>query len=537
MHILNPPLVEGALEAYRSSGYTFATSVADLVDNAIGLGEATRIHMNFEITVNGDLTFFLADNGIGMTQDQLTVAMALGSSGNTKKHALSKFGHGMKTASWAHAKKLTVVSRPTDSPDVPCGAAWDLDDVTTAGEWRMEIIEKIPAVYLDYLDELDGKRPGTIVIWEKIDRLLTKYKDSTGNARKKATATELAKVKEHLGMVFHRYLDPNFKDAKTVQIFINGQPVVPWDPFAEAYGNWVQPTMTRELTHENRTPIIVTPYLLPKAYNWTSDDNYEESVKRDAELQGFYLYRADRLIQKPSWLGLGKSEPHANLARVKIDINPDWDEDLHVDVKKSTVAFPSAQRDELDAVKRQISGLAKKQKDTTERRPSVTGDSHVASSASIDRHKSAILRAQVLELSVDGSQATLQNQSGQVNDIRVVQPAPGLPVNINVSQTGLQDGGLWDTIVIFSEEHGTEPALQLSATHEFYKRVYIPASISPAGKTAADMIFWAMAQAELAIVSDKTKEVFENFRHEISRSLRQLARELPEPDESLDLDD
>ena len=176
-YISNPPFVEKAFEAYRSNGYDFPTSVADLIDNSIGAGNSTRIHMNFEMNGAGELSFYLADNGIGMDQEAMFSAMQIGTESKSKKHELSKFGHGLKTASWAHAKRIVVISRPQGNIDNPCGAAWDGEHITSSNEWEMEVIEKIPNVYLEYLDELDGKVSGTIVVWEKIDRLLQNYVD------------------------------------------------------------------------------------------------------------------------------------------------------------------------------------------------------------------------------------------------------------------------------------------------------------------------------------------------------------------------
>jgi hypothetical protein len=534
-HINNPPLVQKAFEAYRSSGYDFPTSVADLIDNAIGAGRSTRIHMNFRVIEgSGDLTFYLADNGSGMNRDALISAMQLGSGESSEKHELSKFGHGMKTASWAHAKRLVVISRPEGDIDNPVGAAWDGDHITQKNEWEMEIIDRPPNVYLEYLDELDGKVSGTIVVWEKIDRLLANYKDLLGKPRRARLDLLLSQVREHLGLVFHRFLDHSYGEAPNIEIFVNDVAVEPWDPFAEKYGNFLQPLMQKELKLGDRRPITVSPFLLPREDKWEFEEPYGAAVKKANELQGFYLYRANRLLQLPSWLGQGKQEPHSNLARVKVDINSDWDEDLHVDVKKATVTFPGAQKDELAKVKNFISGLAKKQRADTPGLRRGNSDKHRLGSAAIDIHKSEIRRNSVSEVNEKQSTATVTNKQGSVPNIRLVKPEPGLPVNVIVSENGLRDGHLWDSVVVYVDGSQTETALQLSATHEFYRRAYLPASMNPAGKKATDMIFWALAQAELNLVSASNSELFEDFKIELSRALRLLASELPEPEDDLD---
>lgn len=527
-YISNPPIVSKQWDAERSKGYTFATSVADLVDNSIGEGKATRIHMSFEVLASGDLTFYLADNGVGMNKEKLFSAMTGGSSSDVPKHELSKFGYGMKTASWAHARRLVVVSRPAGDIDNPCGAAWDGDHIKEVNEWQMEELESIPNAYLEYLDDLDGKVSGTIVVWEKIDRLLHDYKDPMGKHRLKALTAHLEDLKEHLGLVFHRFLDKEYSGAPNIEIFVNEKAVQPWDPFAEKYGNYEKPTLTQLLKFEGRRPIVVTPYLLPREDSWSHEEPYKKVIKKANELQGFYLYRANRLLQEPNWLRLGKQEPHSNLARVKVDINPDWDEDLHVDVKKAHVVFPPAQLDELIRIKAGITGLADKQRRDTDK-PTNSGTSHIVGSAAIDRQKNLIARSTVSVVDSENQLATITNEHGQLSGVRVVEPAPGLPVNVLVSDTGLEDGQLWDIIV--ATGNSTEPSLQLSGRHEFYRRAYLPASTSQTAKTALDMIFWALAQAEMNQANDTTKKMFVEFRFELARTLRLLSQELPEIDD------
>ena len=50
--------------------------------------------------------------------------------------------------------------------------------------------------------------------------------------------------------------------------------------------------------------------------------------------QGFYFYRNNRLIQGGGWNGMREAEPHSSLARLEIDISPDFDVDVSLDVKK-----------------------------------------------------------------------------------------------------------------------------------------------------------------------------------------------------------
>ena len=45
-----------------------------------------------------------------------------------------------------------------------------------------------------------------------------------------------------------------------------------------------------------------------------------------------------------------------------------------------------------------------------------------------------------------------------------------------------------------------------------------------------DYLLWALAEAELSTYNDNTKEQYEEMRIQVSRILRNLVRELPDPD-------
>lgn len=531
MHIEVPPDVARSVEAYRTTGYDLKTSVADLLDNSIGVGQSTRVHMSFEMLGNGELTFYLADNGIGMSKEKLISAMQIGSSKDLVQHELSKYGHGMKTASFAHAKKLVVISRPLGDEENPVGASWDLSHVESTGKWEMEVLETLPRAYLEFLDSLDGPVSGTIVVWENIDRLLMGYKEPTGRFRQQALKKNLDAVSEHIGMVFHRYLDPSFEEARRVEVFINERPVKPWDPFASHLDNYEIPAAGKSLQEPGLRDIEVRAFLLPRHDNWEHAEDYKKTINPANENQGFYLYRANRLIQEPNWLGLQKQEPHSNLARVMVNLNSDWDEFLHVDIRKSAVQFPDAQRDELFRVKNAIVRLADDQRRAGQKTTNGSKEVHKLGEASIGRRKNLIRRVTVAGIDEATGLAVVENPKGQVQGVKVVKPEPDSNVNINVSPEGLQDGLLWTPIVVEPNSGAREASIQLAATHEFYRRVYLPNSISPSSKQALDMIFWALSQAELNSTTQGTRATFEEFRYEISKSLRQLAEELPDYDE------
>jgi hypothetical protein len=67
--------------------------------------------------------------------------------------------------------------------------------------------------------------------------------------------------------------------------------------------------------------------------------------------QGFYFYRKDRLIQGGGWNGLREAEPHASLARLEIDMAPDFDLEVSLDVKKVEIQLPPKLADAIRKAK------------------------------------------------------------------------------------------------------------------------------------------------------------------------------------------
>ena len=63
--------------------------------------------------------------------------------------------------------------------------------------------------------------------------------------------------------------------------------------------------------------------------------------------QGFYVYRADRLLVAGDWLGLEKKRDYSKLARIAVNFSNSNDFDWNLDIKKSTATPPIEIRREL----------------------------------------------------------------------------------------------------------------------------------------------------------------------------------------------
>ena len=121
------PNPEYLIKSIAEQGYSLETSLADLIDNSIS-AKADKI----EILVDTDtepFRLFLADNGEGMTEDELKNNMQFPSNSpeNSRLNSdLGRFGLGMKTASFSQTRKFTVLSKKKGEKKYN-GRTWDVN--------------------------------------------------------------------------------------------------------------------------------------------------------------------------------------------------------------------------------------------------------------------------------------------------------------------------------------------------------------------------------------------------------------------------
>lgn len=337
------PEARSMILSYRSFGYTLETALADIIDNAI-TANATEVRIDTKFS-GEDTIITISDNGSGMSCEELLEAMKLGCmpekvpTKSRSKTDLGRFGHGMKTASFSQCRCLTVV---TKKDGIISTRTWDLDHVSKNG-WQL--IEK-SGVY-DFL--LTDKEHGTVVVWEKMDRLVNDLQDNEQDSVKYANL--LSPVSSHLSMTFH-----NFLERGTLQIYcFSNLPIKPFNPFLPEYSSLVE--TTRE---EERLGVKVVACVMPnKSYMPNQEELRRTSNGKGwVNMQGFYIYRAQRLLLNAGWMGLKyrgmtlKREPEYDLARIAIYLDNDETNDIlwSIDVKKSHAIIPATYRDWLSNI-------------------------------------------------------------------------------------------------------------------------------------------------------------------------------------------
>jgi hypothetical protein len=336
------------MSSLRDIGYDLPSAVADLVDNSIDADARTVAVSVYRKGANSFIT--VADDGTGMTDRQLDEAMRYGSRRDYRGGDLGKFGLGLKTASLSQCRRLTVATRTT--PNVPLRIRrWDLDQIQLTDSWEVERLA--PSAAPPYVtSQLQGKR-GTVVMWEKLDRLL-EYADPDGPYALRAVEAGADSIAEHLAMVFHRFLSGETRGRRRLRIMFNGELLRPWDPYARAEpATRALPAQQLSFEHGGRSyRVRVRPFVLPPQVKFSTTEAHATASgpKKWNGQQGFYIYRADRLIQSGGWNRLRTMDEHSKLARIAIDIPPGAEDAFRINVAKMRVVVPEALRPPLRAL-------------------------------------------------------------------------------------------------------------------------------------------------------------------------------------------
>lgn len=339
------PSAKRLIRSLRDMGYEFEAAVADLIDNSIAARANT---VRVDVVWNGDYSYvMISDNGEGMTGPELREALRFGSEREYDTEDLGKFGLGLKTASMSQCVRLTVASRQNPSRADVSAFCWDLDHVEKSNRWEILSVRSasLPPEARQHLKET----PGTVVIWERLDRIL-EFKKPDGEYARKHLMAMCRTLEDHLAMVFHRFLAGEVR-GKRLAIYINSQKVMPWDPFARSEQNTkkLSPVQLRVEGQFSKSDVIIEPFVLPPQSRFSSPEAFNRAsgpLKWNRQ-QGFYIYRADRMIQSGGWSNLRTIDEHTKLARIALSFSPKLDADFKINVPKMKVSLPASIRDEV----------------------------------------------------------------------------------------------------------------------------------------------------------------------------------------------
>jgi hypothetical protein len=173
----------------------------------------------------------------------------------------------------------------------------------------------------------------------------------------------MEEVDLHLGMVFHRFLAGE-ETGRKLAISVNSSNVEAWDPFCRSESKTESfPAKDLRVAGDSGFGIVrVCSFVLPPQKEFSSDKAWRRASgpAQWNRQQGFYIYRANRMIQSGGWNRMRAPDEHTKLARMSLDFFPDLDAVFGINIAKAYVALPQDLREDLKAYVAQTTRSADK---------------------------------------------------------------------------------------------------------------------------------------------------------------------------------
>ena len=280
-------------DALRQLNYTNYTAIADIVDNSLEPNvESENIYIKLFKAEDKKTVkqIMIADDGCGMDEATLCMAMSLGSeTGKSKDYNLGCYGAGLKTASISIGTKFSVYSK-TEYGELFV-ATLDLDDISADGKLNVNM-----ETYNDETDEAKffaentKSTHGTIVLISNLDRI--QCKDFRGF---EGTLTKQMRI------FFNKYIE-----SGVCKFYVNDKELTFFDTIGNKSGLNVE-LMDEGMFEYDGSRIEWRAWYLPKNIQDAEFDNF---LGRTNENAGIYVYRQKRLVGKGLDLGLCSKSSH-----------------------------------------------------------------------------------------------------------------------------------------------------------------------------------------------------------------------------------
>lgn len=334
-------------------GYTPASAICDIIDNGV-TAEATHINVlikkrnkNYNLNKKDNVEeYLIIDDGRGMREEEIDNALDLGSSDALyAQDSLSKYGLGLKSASFAQGERLEVISG--DGKKV-CKEYVDLQEI---GDEYFSVTDDLSEEDQELVDKyFVEKKRGTIIRISKIR--------NNNHPSIKSTIDEL---KEKIGVIYYYFL------KKDLHIYIDGEEIGAFDPlFVEEAGDnnldenewdgksvqWLlRPTeieLDSNMGVNGKIEITMLPHPKVRKNEGISDSSIRSKYHISSNNYGFYVYRNGRLINWANRLDIIPLDQDFYAFRGRINIDTTADDAFNIDVSKSNINLSEEARDALD---------------------------------------------------------------------------------------------------------------------------------------------------------------------------------------------
>lgn len=298
--------------------HTLEAAVAELVDNSI---DANARHVLIRFVREGErlVRLLVVDDGKGMDEKNIDVAMTVGGARDYRAAEIGRFGLGLKAASFSQARSVTVVSRAKAAEAV--GRRWSTEQAKK--DYRCEIVaESFASTQMDQDWGFPRSYTGTVIRWDEVKAF---PHVTAATEIDQFLQFAIASIRSHIGLVFHRHLE-RAEIRVSIDVWAVGvgdlmrSDVPAIDPFG--YPRTGAPGWPRTLRiGRGRAKLAMSCHI------WPGRSTLDQ-FKLDGsalERQGLYVYFNDRLVQRGGWNGLVHADKQLNLARVAINVDGDID--------------------------------------------------------------------------------------------------------------------------------------------------------------------------------------------------------------------
>lgn len=314
------------------TNHSLATALADLVDNSVD-AKATRVLIRLLRSGHALKEIHVLDDGQGMDSDGIDRAMTLGGHRDYEDKALGHFGLGLKAAALSTGDVLTVYSQAAGATTV--GRRLVRQDM--ARDYSCDVLAagSATAAERDRAALVAGET-GTST---RLSALRTAH--SSDSAIEAATWLQLRlhEARVHLGVVFHRLLADGRVRIDLEEGLLNGAsgapiPVIAIDPFG--YHSSGRPGYPRTLTAKlDGRSVRLQCHVWPAR---RTEDEFRLGTRNGREMQGFFVYRGDRLLSFGGWLDVTHTGDERSLGRVALEYD-DIADHVRMNPEKISIKF------------------------------------------------------------------------------------------------------------------------------------------------------------------------------------------------------
>lgn len=543
------------LRAIGRIGYSPASALLDIVDNSVSW-RATKVNIDISIaasTATGPgrrkpviTSFSVVDNGLGMDEDGLDNALALGSSTQYyTEGTLSKFGLGLKSAAFSLGTSLEVVSRHHADLATVRKVTTDVGRISAAGGQYVYDLEEPSEEDVAALNAHCGDGPGTLV---RISQIHTSSMPSVAEIEDG--------LRQRAGVVYYYNLSGQIADMPALSMKIRGEDIQAVDPISvsDAQGdlderNWdgisVQ-WITRPLfvqidlngTIHAQVEIMQLPH--PPSVEKSSQNTATRKETRDtfligAKNYGFYIYRNHRLISWADHLeGMVPMDKDLYGFHGRLLITSEADELLNIDVTKSRIQLSEIAHAQILPHVREATRKSKAAWDTRTRALRSDDPPHEIVNQALDEVAQLDEREDKLEEQIA---APAEKRKLEKRRQTAVETKPARPEETKrLQETGervqyvdyLENNQLWE------RAHDPQAGLivRVNKAHRFFREVYGNLQDNADVVKVLDTFLYALARGEYSLVykseHDATivEKVMQDYREYVGAEYSELLRRL-----------